>query len=264
MSSFRLIPTFRLARRLAKEVSPRVCYDHWGMRPWMHSGWGHPAMLPSFGPHNLSRILEKHSQMFENLNRIADLSAESFWCEDEPSPAKSDATTNHGEKQAKNCTESPGFGQEISPEDGKGNEIFKVSLKVGEVFKPEEIKVKIIGRCLQIEGKHEERGDNSHYVNRQFAHSYNLPMDVDDTNFVSTLTAEGILNIEAPRLQQAEVQNERHIPIQQEPRIVKDEPKTAASDAPSSGNDQFTEKVDPKVKGESTAQGDHTNVENKD
>lgn len=243
MSSFRLIPTFRLARRLAKEVAPRGFYDHWGMRPWIHRGWGHPSILPTFGPQFLNRMLDEHLGMFENLNRIVDLSAESFWCEDDQ-PSK---------ERGKHATgkDSSGFGQEVSSQEEKSEGTFKVSLKVGDAFKPEEIKVKVFGRCLQIEGKHETRDDNGHYVHRHFAHSYNLPMDVDDTNFVSTLTAEGILNVEAPRLQQADVQHERHIPIQQEPQNAARNETEVKPDANSADAGE-----EPNIAGEKVAEGD--------
>lgn len=224
MSSFRLIPTFRLARRLAQEVSPWGHHlDRWAMGPWRYGGWGHHhGMMPFFGPTQLSRVLDEHFRLFDNLNRL-----EALWYEESHPEAQVDKASsgesNSSSKTEKGTAEASTLGQEVSPKEETKSDIFKVSLKLGNAFKPEEIKVRVIGRCLQVEGKHEKRGDDGHYVHRQFAHSYNLPRDVDDTNLVSTLSAQGILNIEAPRLQLEDVQAERHIPIQHEERSVEKE-----------------------------------------
>ncbi|KAJ8025791.1 Alpha-crystallin B chain [Holothuria leucospilota] len=128
--------------------------------------------------------------------------------------AENDSATNQSavsDKQVSEKTE-----QKVSPQDAKLSDNFSVSVELGDVFKPSEISVKVTGKALKIEGKHEETGDDGHFSCRQFTRSVYLPDDVDIENLTSTLSKEGVLSVEAPRLQLKEKKSEeRNIPIQQ-------------------------------------------------
>lgn len=75
---------------------------------------------------------------------------------------------------------------------------FKVMLDVNQ-FKPEEIKVKVSGDYVAIEGKHEERKDEHGYVSRQFSRKYRLPPNVKHEAITSTVSSDGVLQIVAPK-----------------------------------------------------------------
>jgi len=66
-------------------------------------------------------------------------------------------------------------------------------------FTPEEITVKTVDNTIVVVGKHEDKADNYGYVSRQFSRKYLLPADVDPETVTSTLSADGILSIQAPR-----------------------------------------------------------------
>lgn len=66
-------------------------------------------------------------------------------------------------------------------------------------FTPEEITVKTVDNTIVVIGKHEDKADNYGYVSRQFSRKYLLPADVDPETVTSTLSADGILSIQAPR-----------------------------------------------------------------
>lgn len=66
-------------------------------------------------------------------------------------------------------------------------------------FTPEEITVKTVDNTIVVIGKHEDKADNYGYVSRQFSRKYLLPADVEPETVTSTLSADGILSIQAPR-----------------------------------------------------------------
>ena len=55
------------------------------------------------------------------------------------------------------------------------------------------------GNVLEIEGKHEERQDDHGSVFRHFVRKYTLPEDTLVELINSSLSADGVLSIEAPR-----------------------------------------------------------------
>jgi len=76
---------------------------------------------------------------------------------------------------------------------------FEVKLDVSH-FTPEEIKVKVAGNSLLVEGKHSERQDKHGYVSRQFTRRYTLADDVDLERLSSSLDENGkTLAIHAPK-----------------------------------------------------------------
>ena len=74
---------------------------------------------------------------------------------------------------------------------------FSVLLDVTN-FKPEEIKVKVVGNELSVSAKHESETEG-HFTSRQFNRHFVLPKDVDMSSVMSRLTDEGKLLVEAER-----------------------------------------------------------------
>uniref|UniRef100_A0A6V7KZE4 SHSP domain-containing protein n=1 Tax=Bracon brevicornis TaxID=1563983 RepID=A0A6V7KZE4_9HYME len=91
---------------------------------------------------------------------------------------------------------------------------FQVSLDVQQ-FEPEEINVKVVGRNVVVEGKHEEKQDEHGYISRQFTRKYLIPEQCEIDQLQSNLSSDGVLTISAPRKKALEDKNERVIPITQ-------------------------------------------------
>uniref|UniRef100_A0A6B0V4T6 Putative heat shock-related protein n=1 Tax=Ixodes ricinus TaxID=34613 RepID=A0A6B0V4T6_IXORI len=67
-------------------------------------------------------------------------------------------------------------------------------------FAPKEITVKTVDNFVVVHGKHEEKSDETgSYVKREFTRRYVLPEDVDPQTVKSSLSAGGLLAVEAPR-----------------------------------------------------------------
>lgn len=103
------------------------------------------------------------------------------------------------------------------------NKDFKVSLNVSQ-FKPEELEVKVVDNFLLVHAKHEEKSDEHGFIAREFTRKYMLPKNCEMEKVTSTLTPEGILMIQAPKMVPLETpKEERNIPISQEtPAAVED------------------------------------------
>ena len=69
-------------------------------------------------------------------------------------------------------------------------------------FKPEEITIRSENGELVVEGKQEAKSDG--YSTRHFVRSYSLPRNIDRDSFKSRLSKEGILSIEAKKLEKPE------------------------------------------------------------
>ena len=95
-----------------------------------------------------------------------------------------------------------------------GSDNFKISLDVSQ-FAPNEITVKAIDdNVLTIEAKHEERADEHGFVSRQFVRKYMLPKDIDLEKISSSLSADGVLSVSAPKKAiEAPKANEKVIPV---------------------------------------------------
>nr|CAR63573.1 putative Heat Shock Protein [Angiostrongylus cantonensis] len=89
---------------------------------------------------------------------------------------------------------------------------FAVSIDVSK-FKPEHLKVNIDGRCLTIEGKEELEEENG-YSMRAFTRQFVLPEDVNLEAIRSSLTDDGKLSVEAPKLTEPLGSAGRSIPIE--------------------------------------------------
>ncbi|KAM9298797.1 alpha-crystallin B chain [Gastrophryne carolinensis] len=94
---------------------------------------------------------------------------------------------------------------------------FSVNIDVKH-FSPEELKVKVLGDFIEIQGKHEERQDEHGYVSRDFQRRYKIPVDVDPLSITSSLSPDGVLTVSGPR-KLADVP-ERSIPITREEKMT--------------------------------------------
>lgn len=118
---------------------------------------------------------------------------------------------------------------------GVGKDGFQVCMDVGQ-FKPSELSVKVVDKCIVVEGKHEEREDNHGFIQRHFVRRYVLPKDYDADKVMSTLSSDGVLTVSVPKPQLEEKANERIIQIQQTGPAhlnVKENAKEKVGDAPS-------------------------------
>ena len=69
-------------------------------------------------------------------------------------------------------------------------------------FEPHEVSVKALtDGSIVIEARHEEKQDEHGYISRQFSRKYLLPKDVESEKLSSSLTADGILTVTAPKKQ---------------------------------------------------------------
>ncbi|XP_046751733.1 protein lethal(2)essential for life-like [Diprion similis] len=106
---------------------------------------------------------------------------------------------------------------------------FKVILDVQQ-FKPDEINVKVVDKCVVVEAKHEEKRDEHGWVSRQFERRYLIPDQCNVDEVSSSLSSDGILTITAPRKEQPKVEGERSIKIQHTGKpAVRDTPKAATT-----------------------------------
>lgn len=90
---------------------------------------------------------------------------------------------------------------------------FKVSFDVSK-FKPEEITVRSERGELVVEGKQEVKNEDG-CSTRHFVRAYSLPRNIDRDSFQSRLSKDGILSIEAKKLQRTEAKD-NHIKIETE------------------------------------------------
>ncbi|KAL6254586.1 hypothetical protein P5V15_014638 [Pogonomyrmex californicus] len=90
---------------------------------------------------------------------------------------------------------------------------FQVILDVQQ-FKPDEINVKVVDKCVIVEAKHEEKQDEHGWISRQFIRKYMIPEQCDIDQVTSSLSSDGVLSITAPRKDKPKTQNERAIKIE--------------------------------------------------
>ncbi|CAJ0589106.1 unnamed protein product [Cylicocyclus nassatus] len=90
--------------------------------------------------------------------------------------------------------ESAGKSAKVTDDDSK----LAISLNVAN-FKPEELSVDLDGRILKVQGKQEIKEENG-YSMRTFVRQWMLPDDVDVEQLKSSLTEDGHLALEAPKI----------------------------------------------------------------
>lgn len=91
---------------------------------------------------------------------------------------------------------------------------FQVSVDVS-AFAPNEVTVKAVDdNSVVIQAKHEERADEHGYISRSFSRRYMLPKDVQVESIKSSLSADGVLTVTAPKkAPEPPKSNERVVPI---------------------------------------------------
>ncbi|XP_063981206.1 protein lethal(2)essential for life-like [Diachasmimorpha longicaudata] len=89
-------------------------------------------------------------------------------------------------------------------------EFYQASLDVPQ-FAPEEITVKVSGRSVNVEGKHDDKKDEHGWISRQFCRRYDIPEEFDIDHIQCTFSSDGVLSVIVP----AKVEGERSIPIVQ-------------------------------------------------
>lgn len=92
--------------------------------------------------------------------------------------------------------------------DSKGFSAF-VDVKL---FEPNEINVKTIGHTIVVECNHQPRDDGHGEVARTFVRKFNLPYEYDMSLVTSSLSKDGILQLEAPKPRV--VSEERQVEVQ--------------------------------------------------
>lgn len=90
---------------------------------------------------------------------------------------------------------------------------FQVILDVQQ-FKPHEINVKVVDKCVTVEAKHEEKQDEHGWISRQFVRKYIIPEQCDVDQVSSNLSSDGMLSITAPRKDKPNTRKERTIKIE--------------------------------------------------
>lgn len=80
-------------------------------------------------------------------------------------------------------------------------------------FKPEEIQVKTMDKRLCVHAKHTEESPGRK-VYREFTREYTLPNDIDALRLSSSLSKDGVLQIEAPAPPSVHAPREWLIPIE--------------------------------------------------
>lgn len=121
------------------------------------------------------------------------------------------------------------------------NDNFKVIIDVRQ-FKPEEVTVKVVGRCIVVEAKHEEKRDEHGSISRQFLRKYLLPDRAELDQVSSTISSDGILIITAPLKKGPEEPKERIIEIQKTGR-----PALSTGGAEDEGNTTTETSVTPSI-----------------
>ncbi|CEF62389.1 Protein lethal(2)essential for life [Strongyloides ratti] len=110
----------------------------------------------------------------------------------------------------KSLTDSHKFGQGC-PEIVDNEKEFKVKMDVSH-FTPEELKVSIKNKCLQVEAEHEEKSDEYGTIKRSFVRRYSLPPGIKEENVTSELNKDGILTIGGAKME-IEEDKTKEVPI---------------------------------------------------
>jgi hypothetical protein len=98
-------------------------------------------------------------------------------------------------------------------------EDFKVSFDV-KSFNPDEISVKVKGREIFVDGKHDERADEQGFVSRQFSRRFVVPDEFDTDTIATYLDMEGRMTITASKPKPpVDESTERVIPIERVARV---------------------------------------------
>lgn len=91
-----------------------------------------------------------------------------------------------------------------------GKEGFRAVVDLHD-FKPDEIKVKTVGRYIIVDASHDERSDSFSIITRSYQRKFFLPDEFDVATVNSTVSSDGVLFLSATSNQP---KSERIVPIQ--------------------------------------------------
>ncbi|XP_040291665.1 heat shock protein 30C-like [Bufo bufo] len=133
---------------------------------------------------------------------------------------------------------SAAAGRNPSTTGKEGKENFELTLDVSG-FSPEELTVKTEGRRLIVSGKHDKKkeAENGGYFHeyREWRREAELPQDVHPEDILCSLTKDGQLHFQAPRLALPAAE-ERTIPITQSPGDGEENPLEIQTSDPEGEN----------------------------
>lgn len=109
----------------------------------------------------------------------------------------------------------PSFG-EVGPKIYADNDKFQVIVNVKD-YKKEDLKVKVKGDFIFVQGSHEAKQDDHDVFASQFFHTYTLPANSSGSDVTAELTSDGFLVVNAPlngaELRPKENSTDREVPI---------------------------------------------------
>uniref|UniRef100_S4PT39 Heat Shock Protein 20.1 n=1 Tax=Pararge aegeria TaxID=116150 RepID=S4PT39_9NEOP len=112
------------------------------------------------------------------------------------------------------------IGPKILVEDDK----FRVIVNVKD-YKKEDLKVKVKGDFILVQGAHEAKHDDHDLFASQFFHTYTLPLNASASDVTASLSSDGYLDVTAP-INGADENNkvvEREVPIVETGKPLKEE-----------------------------------------
>ncbi|VDM29322.1 unnamed protein product [Toxocara canis] len=121
--------------------------------------------------------------------------------------------------QAPTVVCAPQFGsasETVSTHQGS-EDSFCATIDVSQ-FKPDDLKVAVIGQFIVVEANHPEREDELGFVERHFTRKFRLPRNVPAEAVTSNLTADGHLTVTAIAPKPKEDSTARTIPIKMVPK----------------------------------------------
>ncbi|CAG5124204.1 unnamed protein product [Candidula unifasciata] len=92
-----------------------------------------------------------------------------------------------------------------------GDQEYQVRVKVGDKFKPEDIRITTDNKRIIVNAKHEEKPEKNCTVSREWTRIFTPPEGVDLKSATSTMTRDGVLKL---KLQKVPEQKERPIPVE--------------------------------------------------
>jgi len=164
--------------------------------PFVGSCGGLPGMIENFQPF-LTSLIADNPQIMEELIK--------------PISAVLVAATKDSENPVKNEQKIEKL--KTVDEVVLTSDKFQINLNI-DGFTPEELSVKTVDNFITIEGKHEEKSENS-TVSRSFSKKWAIPEGVKPEEIKCNFNLkEGLLQLEAPRITKVEDQEkEELIPI---------------------------------------------------
>jgi crystallin alpha B len=146
------------------------------------------------------------------------------------------------ETLSKMSTFAPGAGGEKNEVILTSNK-FQINLNI-DGYTPEELSVKTVDNFITIEGKHEEKTENSQ-ISRSFSRKWAIPEGVKIEEINCNLNAkDGILQLEAPRIAPQAKIMENMIPIQIQKETTPSSTQDQGETEKNTGNsEQETEKM---------------------